>query len=142
MLPIILANCCTSMHCEKRLNLMVIYTLFAGLVKLGVHCFSGKRVAVKIVNREKLSESVLMKVNYVVCLVASTALGLEYGFASYKNPSHAHVCSCSSKYAVIIIHRQATQAQLLQLFSFVIQSSIHGQVLAALIDSEYHRFQF
>ncbi|VDI35038.1 Hypothetical predicted protein, partial [Mytilus galloprovincialis] len=32
-----------------------------GLVKLGVHCVSGKRVAIKIVNREKLSESVLMK---------------------------------------------------------------------------------
>ena len=35
----------------------------AGLVKLGVHCVSGKRVAIKIVNREKLSESVLMKVS-------------------------------------------------------------------------------
>nr|KAG5692329.1 hypothetical protein BaRGS_033194 [Batillaria attramentaria] len=33
----------------------------AGLVKLGIHCVSGKRVAIKIVNREKLSESVLMK---------------------------------------------------------------------------------
>lgn len=37
--------------------------MLVGLVKLGVHCISGKRVAVKIVNREKLSESVLMKVN-------------------------------------------------------------------------------
>ena len=36
---------------------------FSGLVKLGVHCVSGKRVAIKIVNREKLSESVLMKVS-------------------------------------------------------------------------------
>jgi len=32
-------------------------------VKLGIHCISGKKVAVKIVNREKLSESVLMKVS-------------------------------------------------------------------------------
>ena len=31
-------------------------------MKLGVHCITGKKVAVKIVNREKLSESVLMKV--------------------------------------------------------------------------------
>nr|CAD7412816.1 unnamed protein product [Timema cristinae] len=34
-----------------------------GLVKLGVHCVIGKKVAVKIINREKLSESVLMKVS-------------------------------------------------------------------------------
>lgn len=33
-----------------------------GLVKLGVHCVLGKKVAIKIINREKLSESVLMKV--------------------------------------------------------------------------------
>lgn len=33
-----------------------------GLVKLGVHHKSGKKVAIKIVNREKLNESVLMKV--------------------------------------------------------------------------------
>lgn len=33
-----------------------------GLVKLGVQCMSGKKVAIKIINREKLSESVLIKV--------------------------------------------------------------------------------
>jgi hypothetical protein len=31
-------------------------------VKLGVQCVTGKKVAIKIINREKLSESVLMKV--------------------------------------------------------------------------------
>lgn len=36
---------------------------FAGLVKLGVHCVTCQKVAIKIVNREKLSESVLMKVS-------------------------------------------------------------------------------
>ena len=36
---------------------------FAGLVKLGVHCVAGKKVAIKIINREKLSESVLQKVS-------------------------------------------------------------------------------
>jgi hypothetical protein len=41
---------------------MFLFVLFSGLVKLGVHCVTGKRVAIKIVNREKLSESVLMKV--------------------------------------------------------------------------------
>lgn len=34
-----------------------------GLVKLGIHCMSGKKVAIKIINREKLSESVLIKVH-------------------------------------------------------------------------------
>ena len=33
-----------------------------GLVKLGVHYKTGKKMAIKIVNREKLNESVLMKV--------------------------------------------------------------------------------
>ncbi len=35
---------------------------FLGLVKLGVHHKNGRKVAIKIVNREKLNESVLMKV--------------------------------------------------------------------------------
>lgn len=34
-----------------------------GLVKLGVHYKTGKKMAIKIVNREKLNESVLMKVS-------------------------------------------------------------------------------
>lgn len=41
---------------------LFVIILFAGLVKLGVHCVIGKKVAIKIINREKLSESVLMKV--------------------------------------------------------------------------------
>ena len=39
-------------------------SVFSGLVKLGIHCVSGKKVAIKIINREKLSESVLMKVRF------------------------------------------------------------------------------
>jgi hypothetical protein len=35
-------------------------------VKLGVHCVAGKKVAIKIINREKLSESVLQKVSHIV----------------------------------------------------------------------------
>ena len=38
--------------------------LLTGLVKLGIQCVTGKKVAIKIINREKLSESVLMKVKY------------------------------------------------------------------------------
>lgn len=54
------------------MSLTLIYLFFLGLVKLGVHCVSGKRVAIKIVNREKLSESVLMKVKKIK--ISSSAL--------------------------------------------------------------------
>ncbi|XP_044763334.1 serine/threonine-protein kinase BRSK2 [Coccinella septempunctata] len=40
-----------------------------GLVKLGVHCVTGKKVAIKIINREKLSESVLMKVEREIAIM-------------------------------------------------------------------------
>uniref|UniRef100_A0AAY4CZP2 Protein kinase domain-containing protein n=1 Tax=Denticeps clupeoides TaxID=299321 RepID=A0AAY4CZP2_9TELE len=43
--------------------------LFPGLVKLGVHCITGQKVAIKIVNREKLSESVLMKVEREIAIL-------------------------------------------------------------------------
>ena len=42
---------------------VLIDPLFAGLVKLGIHCITRKTVAVKIINRERLSKSVLMKVS-------------------------------------------------------------------------------
>ncbi len=51
---------------SKRLSLMNclvhVCDVNVGLVKLGIHCITGQKVAIKIVNREKLSESVLMKV--------------------------------------------------------------------------------
>ena len=42
-----------------------LLSIFVGLVKLGVHCVTNKKVAIKIVNREKLSESVLLKVCFI-----------------------------------------------------------------------------
>ncbi|VDD81498.1 unnamed protein product [Mesocestoides corti] len=39
------------------------------LVKMGVHCISGRKVAVKIVNREKLSENVLQKVEREIAIM-------------------------------------------------------------------------
>ncbi|GIX81921.1 hypothetical protein CDAR_558971 [Caerostris darwini] len=42
---------------------------FNCLVKLGVHCVTGKKVAVKIINREKLSESVLLKVEREIAIM-------------------------------------------------------------------------
>lgn len=51
-----------------------------GLVKLGVHCVLGKKVAIKIINREKLSESVLMKVNSI-----SVKVKIVYFFLLTKN---------------------------------------------------------
>ncbi|RWS29451.1 serine/threonine-protein kinase BRSK2-like isoform X11 [Leptotrombidium deliense] len=43
--------------------------MFKSLVKLGVHCVTGKKVAVKIINREKLSESVLQKVEREIAIM-------------------------------------------------------------------------
>ncbi|XP_057186535.1 serine/threonine-protein kinase BRSK2 isoform X3 [Triplophysa rosa] len=40
-----------------------------GLVKLGVHCVTCQKVALKIVNREKLSETVLMKVEREIAIL-------------------------------------------------------------------------
>ncbi|CAH0699517.1 unnamed protein product [Spodoptera exigua] len=54
------------------------------LVKLGVHCVTGKKVAIKIINREKLSESVLMKV--------------EREIAIMKLIEHPHVLGLSDVY--------------------------------------------
>lgn len=51
---------------EIHFNRMIdtfILSIIIGLVKLGVHYLTGEKVAIKIVNREALSESVLMKVN-------------------------------------------------------------------------------
>lgn len=50
------------MYVEKLIETRLHFPV-AGLVKLGVHCVIGKKVAIKIINREKLSESVLMKVS-------------------------------------------------------------------------------
>ncbi|XP_063219095.1 serine/threonine-protein kinase BRSK2 isoform X2 [Bacillus rossius redtenbacheri] len=55
-----------------------------GLVKLGVHCVVGKKVAIKIINRDKLSESVLMKV--------------EREIAIMKLIDHPHVLGLSDVY--------------------------------------------
>ncbi|XP_054280711.1 serine/threonine-protein kinase BRSK2 isoform X1 [Macrosteles quadrilineatus] len=55
-----------------------------GLVKLGIHCVTGKKVAIKIINREKLSESVLMKV--------------EREIAIMKLIDHPHVLGLSDVY--------------------------------------------
>lgn len=53
-------------------------------MKLGVHCVLGKKVAIKIINREKLSESVLMKV--------------EREIAIMKLIDHPHVLGLSDVY--------------------------------------------
>uniref|UniRef100_A0A915K481 non-specific serine/threonine protein kinase n=1 Tax=Romanomermis culicivorax TaxID=13658 RepID=A0A915K481_ROMCU len=40
-----------------------------GLVKLGVHCVTGRKMAIKIINKEKLSESVLQKVEREIAIM-------------------------------------------------------------------------
>lgn len=48
---------------------MLFHVCVSGLVKLGIHCVTCQKVAIKIVNREKLSESVLMKVR-LLCVIS------------------------------------------------------------------------
>lgn len=63
-----------------------------GLVKLGVHCITRKTVAVKIINREKLSKSVLMKVEREIAIMKLInhphVLGL---FDVYENNTHLYL---------------------------------------------------
>ncbi|KAJ8023834.1 Serine/threonine-protein kinase BRSK2 [Holothuria leucospilota] len=63
-----------------------------GLVKLGVHCITGRKVAVKIVNKEKLSESVLMKVEREIAIMKLIehphVLGL---FDVYENKKYLYL---------------------------------------------------
>ncbi|GAB6026005.1 hypothetical protein CHUAL_011970 [Chamberlinius hualienensis] len=63
---------------------MNMYLNHPGLVKLGVHCVTGRKVAIKIINREKLSESVLQKV--------------EREIAIMKLIEHPHVLSLTDVY--------------------------------------------
>ena len=68
----------------KIIIINFIKIIISGLVKLGIHCVSGKKVAIKIINREKLSESVLMKV--------------EREIAIMKLIDHPHVLGLSDVY--------------------------------------------
>lgn len=42
---------------------------FLGLVKVGTHVVQNKKVAIKIINKEKLSESVLQKVEREIAIM-------------------------------------------------------------------------
>lgn len=48
-------------------------------MKLGIHCVTCQKVAIKIVNREKLSESVLMKVRQWTEIEGSSPRGMDLG---------------------------------------------------------------
>ena len=64
------------------------------MVRLGVHCTTRKTVAIKIINREKLSKSVLMK---VLCakdsldMLILVSLKVEREIAIMKLIDHPHV---------------------------------------------------
>jgi serine/threonine protein kinase len=71
-------NALTSLNANPNANHMYVgpYRLEktlgkgqTGLVKLGVHYKTNKKVAIKIVNREKLNESVLMKVEREITIM-------------------------------------------------------------------------
>lgn len=60
-------------------------------MKLGVHCVTNQKVAIKIVNREKLSESVLMKVRPILLSVYAVlpgSCGLVGALVHHLVPGH------------------------------------------------------
>ncbi|TWW67573.1 Serine/threonine-protein kinase BRSK2 [Takifugu flavidus] len=64
-------NTILSLTTSSKLDVSLVddLLLVAGLVKLGIHCVTCQKVAIKIVNREKLSESVLMKVEREIAIL-------------------------------------------------------------------------
>ena len=62
---------CSHLRSVRPNEVFVSCFVSAGLVKLGVHCVTCQKVAIKIVNREKLSESVLMKVRLQLSVLFS-----------------------------------------------------------------------
>ena len=50
-------------------KLIYLSFLFPGLVKMGTHCVQGKKVAIKIINKDKLTESVLQKVEREIAIM-------------------------------------------------------------------------
>ncbi|CAH8622205.1 unnamed protein product [Dicrocoelium dendriticum] len=80
-----------SFHSDQAL-LFLLFFYVLGLVKMGVHCVTGKKVAVKIVNREKLSESVLQKVEREIAIMKLIehphVLGL---YDVYENRRHLYL---------------------------------------------------
>jgi len=53
-------------ECSKKEH---VFIFLAGLVKLGTHCVLGKKVAIKIINKDKLTESVLQKVEREIAIM-------------------------------------------------------------------------
>ena len=70
----------------------------SGLVKLGVHCITGQKVAIKIVNREKLSESVLMKVQHLYSPCACPYMSMGCFMCLPVPYSFLAVCVIVTKY--------------------------------------------
>ena len=56
-------------ECLEFITLNFALLLLAGLVKLGTHCVLGKKVAIKIINKDKLTESVLQKVEREIAIM-------------------------------------------------------------------------
>lgn len=62
-------------------------------MKLGVHCVTCQKVAIKIVNREKLSESVLMKVMFSWQISGEKEKGEKMKFLALRRLLHAKLIS-------------------------------------------------
>jgi serine/threonine protein kinase len=85
-----------------------------GLVKTGTHCITGKKVAIKIVNKEKLSESVLQKVEreiamFVFCVIfvirinkLSKIIFRQLQNAPYRTPACPPAIRCLREQAISV----------------------------------------
>lgn len=93
-------SCNHMLHIVKGTELSDLneFLFSLGLVKLGVHSITGKKVAIKIVNREKLSESVLMKVRIFTFMIffVNDEEGFEGGLKAYMISRLQNVSQLSS----------------------------------------------
>ena len=51
------------------IHTIFLFFIVVGLVKMGTHCVQGKKVAIKIINKDKLTESVLQKVEREIAIM-------------------------------------------------------------------------
>lgn len=69
LLTLIPCYCCNTNININRKHGKTNKQSIIGLVKSGTHCITGRKVAVKIVNKEKLNESVLQKVEREIAIM-------------------------------------------------------------------------
>uniref|UniRef100_A0A3Q3JNY3 Protein kinase domain-containing protein n=1 Tax=Monopterus albus TaxID=43700 RepID=A0A3Q3JNY3_MONAL len=75
-----------------------------GLVKLGIHCVTCQKVAIKIVNREKLSESVLMKELSALSEKSLVSQVVFYSVRTRPGSTSADLTASSTVWYLIVLY--------------------------------------